>query len=799
MGTTGHHGGIGLGPELVSEMTHRYTESACTYCVTQPGRQARHGRWPGWVPQELIQGLEQHDIGAPYLHQEQLAQALFHGTDCVISTGTSSGKSLGYQLAILSTLHAEKDARALYLTPTKALGADQVGALSRLAAFLPPVPPLGIAAYDGDTPPHARRALRESARVIFTNPDMLHFGILSNRQQWAHFLRNLRYVVVDEAHAYRGVFGAHVALVLRRLRRLCQRYGASPTFAVATATSFDPAGHAQMLLGTPVAVVTEDHSPRGRRTLALWQPGMVETAAGPPARRAASTEAAGLMSVAVKNGARTLTFVRSRRQAETVALAAQEELALQGRADLGTRISSYRAGYLAEDRREIERRLDSGELLGVAATSALELGIDVGGLDVVITAGYPGTRASFWQQAGRAGRRGQQSLAILVARDEPLDNYLLQHPEALIDAPVEQIVFDPTNPYVLSAHMYCAAVESPLTLADVDRFGGAAAQRVIDLLTDAGMLKARRTGWYAIYPAAERLRAQPELLSPDEAHARVDLRGGGGSVVSIVDHSDGRVLGTVDSARAPAQVHPGAVYLYRGESFVVSALDIQQGLALVNKEQPEWTTYARSETTITITADPDADKLFSPAEGVWVSLVPVQVTTRVTGYTKTLPGGEVVESVALDMPPQELDTMAVAYTVDPLILQRLGISAADTPGTLHAAEHAAISLLPLIATCDRWDIGGVSTALHEDTAMPTVFVYDGYPGGAGFAQAGFSRFAQWIEATYTQVKECPCESGCPACIQSPKCGNGNHPLHKSGAIRLLGALAAMTADMAEGF
>lgn len=697
----------------------------------------------------------------------------------MIATGTASGKSLCYLLPILSdlcstTAHGSA-ACALYLTPTKALGSDQLANTLKMIHTVAGLNDIHPAPYDGDTPQDVRSSIRETSRFVFTNPDMLHTGILGNQQRWSRLLRNLRYIVVDECHSYRGVFGAHVALVLRRLLRLTRRYGANPTVIFASATSNNPAEHAGLLIGEPVTAITADGAPQGARTILLWEPGFAHNLSGEngaPIRHSAPSEASGIMATLVSEGARTLTFVRSRRQAELVALRAQEELSQAGRADLAHRIASYRAGYLAQDRRVLESKLDDGTLLGVSATNALELGIDVGGLDAVITAGYPGTVASFWQQAGRAGRRGQGSLVVLVSRDDPMDTYVVHHPEAIVGKPLESVVFNPANPHILAGHIYCAALESPLTDSDISSFR---AESVVVNLEQQGLLKQRPTGWFGLLAPGQR-----------DPHETVSLRGGTNEVI-IVDSDDGRMLGTVDAIQAPAQVHPGAVYLHQGETFVVESLVLADSIALVKPGYPDYYTHARSTTDIRILAEPE--EVINPATGVWICNLEVEVTNQVIGYVAKSADGSTLFTEPLDMPPQKLRTKAVAYTVDPVIFTDLGIT--DIPGALHAAEHAAIGLLPLIATCDRWDIGGVSTELHSDTGLPTVFVYDGHPGGAGFADCGFTRFGQWITATYEAVYSCSCDSGCPSCIQSPKCGNGNSPLDKKGAIALLGALSAM--------
>ncbi|GAB3944518.1 DEAD/DEAH box helicase [Corynebacterium tapiri] len=778
-----------LGQELIEAAQKRFPESHLTHPHTIEPRAARYGDWPDWVLGPLQQRLIDAGISRPYIHQVAVAEAAFGGHDVIVSTGTSSGKSLGYQLPILTTLATHPRACALYLTPTKALGSDQLQALTRLISGIDELANVHPAPYDGDTPTEARSTIRDHSRLVFSNPDMVHSSLLGAHERWGRFFRNLQYIVIDECHSYRGVFGANVALVIRRLLRIAARYGAHPVIILASATVADPADGARRLTGRDeILAVTEDGSAQGERTVALWEPGFIEgaqTPDGTPIRRAATTEAAGLMAVAIREGARTLTFVRSRRAAEIVALRTQEELSAMGRLDFAHRVAPYRAGYLADDRRELERKLDDGSLLGVATTNALEMGIDVGGLDAVVTAGFPGTVASFWQQAGRAGRRGQGSLVALVARDDPMDTYLVHHPEALLGRPVERSVFNPANPYLLRGHLYCAAVEAPLTQEEVTAFQG---EQVVGELLDMGLLRKRPQGYFA----APRPHDDSDLPTPDTAHSAVAIRGGAGQEVMIVDMTDSRLLGTVDAARAAAQVHTGAVYLHQGESFVIEELDLDNYLALARPDEPEYTTSARSTTDIRILGEPD--QLISYGAGLWVANVEVEVSDRVTGYVVRFPDGTVGEHIPLDLPEQRLVTRAVAYTVDPLVLTAAGITAGEIPGALHAAEHAAIGLLPLLATCDRWDIGGVSTALHADTGLPTVFVYDGHPGGAGFADEGFRRFPEWIAATYRAVRACECESGCPSCVQSPKCGNGNNPLDKQAALRLLDALHTLTSS-----
>ncbi len=690
----------------------------------------------------------------------------------VVSTGTASGKSLGYQLPVLTALRADPKATALYLSPTKALGADQLRAIGALT-HEGPLRDTHPATYDGDTPAEIREWVRANARWIFTNPDMLHLGILRSHQRWARVLRRLRYVVVDECHAYRGVFGSHVALVLRRLRRIAAQYGADPVFVLCSATSAEPAAAASRLIGAPCTAVTTDGSPQGPRTVALWEPPLLTAFTGEngaPVRRPATAEAARIMADLVAEGARTLTFVRSRRAAELTAMEARR-LLTEIDPDLAARVASYRAGYLAEDRRDLEAALSDGSLLAAATTNALELGVDIAGLDAVVISGFPGTVASFWQQAGRAGRRAQGSLVLLVARDDPLDTYLVHHPEALLDKPVEATITDPRNPYVLGPQLLCAALELPLTDAEVDELG---AGEVLAELAAKGLIRRRgtedRARWY--------------VTAETQPHDAVDVRGGIGAPIAIVDGETGRLLGTADAGRARATLHPGAVHLHQGETYVVDELDLDDGVAFVHAAEPGWTTSARQVTSIDIDAVTDRRSHGHVTAG----LARVRVTSQVIGYLRTLVTGEVLDLVELDLPPQTLPTRAVMYTVTPELLALAGIEPQDVPGALHAAEHAAIGLLPLVATCDRWDIGGVSTAEHPDTGLPTVFVYDGQAGGAGFAERGFAQLRQWLSATLSAIESCGCAAGCPSCVQSPKCGNGNHPLDKAAAARLLTAV-----------
>jgi DEAD/DEAH box helicase domain-containing protein len=758
----------GYGAELLARVLAGVprAESPLTHLAELPARVAAFADWPQWADRDVIAALGERGVLRPWQHQAAAAALAHEGRHVVVSTGTASGKSLAYQLPVLTALRQDPRATALYLAPTKALGADQLRAVQTLG-----LPDVRAALFDGDTALDERDWVRAHARWVFTNPDMLHRGVLPRHDRWVRFLRQLRYVVVDECHSYRGVFGSHVALVLRRLQRLCGRYGSHPVFVLASATSADPAPAAARLIGAPVVAITEDGSPHGPRTVALWEPPLLAEVTGEngaPVRRPAGAEAARIMADLVVEGARTLTFVRSRRGAEVTALSAQR-LLLQVDPELAARVAAYRAGYLAEDRRELEAALKDGTLLGVATTNALELGVDVAGLDAVVVAGFPGTVTSFWQQAGRAGRRGEGSLVLLVARDDPLDTYLVHHPAALLERAVEAAVTDPTNPYILGPHLACAAGEQPLSDEEIEHTWGSPLA-LLQQLCDEGTLRRRPRGWY--------------LTAGQRPHAAVGLRGTGGTQVAVVEAVTARMLGTVEAGRAPATVHPGAVHLHKGASYVVDELDLEHGLALVHAEDPDWSTSARESSNIAIVATVER----AAYDEVTVALAEVDVTSRVTGYLRRASSGEILDSVELDMPEHTLRTRAVLYTLTETLLERSGVHTADVPGALHAAEHAAIGLLPLVATCDRGDIGGVSTALHPDTGMPTVFVHDGHPGGVGFADRGHAELPRWLRATRDAIAACECSSGCPSCVQSPKCGNGNDPLDKAGAVRVLDAV-----------
>ena len=737
-------------------------EGSLAHVEELPARAPRLAPFPDGLPEVLVSRLALLGIEGLYPHQRTGLDVLRSGGDVVMATGTASGKTLVYDVAFAEAALATPKATALFLFPTKALARDQLRQIRALK-----IPQVKAAVYDGDTPQAERPLIRKNANLVLTNPDMLHLSLLADHARWADFLFRLSLVVVDEAHVLRGVFGSHVAMVLRRLRRLIAYHGGNPRWCLASATVGNPGELAARLTGLEVSVVQEDASPRGRKLFALWNPPVVDDETG--ARRSALSESAMLMATLIDDGVKTIGFVRSRRAAELLAEFTRRGV---GSAEARGKIRAYRAGYLAEDRRAIEVALAAGELLGVASTNALELGIDIGSLDAAVLTGYPGTRASMWQQAGRAGRRETESLAILVAQDDPLDQFLVEHPDELFSKPAEAAVIDPTNPYVLEPHLRCAAREQPLTTSEAEAFfGGDAAAAALEHLATSGALRRRGDTWHD--------------AGKGSPHREVDVRAGAGHVYRIVLADSGELLGTADEHRAYATLHPGAVYLHQGEQYLVQRLDLDTRVALVAEADPDYYTQARDVTDIRIAAVSQERTLGDAT----MHFGDVEVANQVVGYVRKLVAtNEIVSEVPLPLPPVTLETKAVWWTLSGRLLDRAGVMPRDLAGGIHAAEHAAIGLLPLVATCDRWDIGGVSTPLHEDTGLITIFVYDAYPGGAGVTERGFASADRWLHATLDRVRDCPCPHGCPSCVQSPKCGNGNEPLDKRAAVALLAAI-----------
>jgi DEAD/DEAH box helicase domain-containing protein len=712
----------------------------------EPEREARFAPLPNELDERVRAAI---GVSQLYAHQRAAWEAAARGEHVLTTTGTASGKTLAFNLPVLDALARQPKSRALYLYPTKALAQDQFRTLSGYR-----VPGLKPAIYDGDTPTEQRWQIRKWSNVILTNPDMVNVGILPNHDRWGDVLANLRYVVIDEAHVYRGVFGSHVANVLRRLLRLARIYGAEPQFLLASATISNPGELGAALLGKPVTVIGDDAAPRAERTVVLWNPELLDAELG--LRASSLAEAAKLQALFVERGLRTLTFAKSRKAAELIHRFTAERLGDDAH------LSPYRAGYTAQQRREIERRLAEGELLGVSATNALELGIDIGLLDVVISVGFPGTVASLRQQWGRAGRRGS-GLAVLVASEDGLDQFFMREPDKLLGRRVEAAILDHANPRLLAGHVRAAAYEAPITGDDEATLGPEA-------------IRAARAD-----PELKQTPAGIVWAGKDHPAARISLRSSEPEAFTIVDGTTGNVLGLVERSRAYSTVHEGAVYLHLGESFLVRELDQATLHAVVEPFSGNWYTQAKKETMTTI-VEP---RLVQRRAGMELSFGEIEVTEQVVGYERrTISGQERIELVALELPATTFATEAVWFLPEPEQLRELE----EMPkllGTLHAAEHALIALLPLWAMCDRWDIGGLSTNLHPQTGRPTVFVYDGHAGGVGIAERGFEQFEGWAADTAAMIRGCPCSSGCPSCVQSPKCGNLNDMLDKDGALAFL--------------
>jgi DEAD/DEAH box helicase domain-containing protein len=753
---------------LAALLDGRATDGQLVHLEELPARAARTAELQRPLPEAVRRALAVEQL---WSHQAAAIDLARQRRSVAVATGTASGKSLCFRAPVAEiATDPVRPGTAVLVFPTKALARDQLRALTELE-----LPGLVAAAFDGDCSPEEKKWVRSHANVLCTNPEMLHYSLLPNHAKWATFLLRLRFVVLDELHAFRGVFGTHVAHVLRRLRRLAAHHGAGdPTFIGASATIGDPAGLASSLWGAPVEAVTDDGSPRGERLVALWQPPTIPADASVRAgeRLSPHGETAGLVAELVGAGRRAIAFTRSRRMTEVVAADARRHLPRH----LRSTVRSYRGGYLPSERREIEDELFRGDLRGVVATNALELGVDIGGLDACVLDGFPGTIASFWQQAGRAGREAQQSLAVLVAGDDQLDQWLLRHPNELFERPPEPAVINPANPFVLGPHLACAAFERPLTHGDERYWPELLDDGVRDLVLD-GRLKVRHRpsgGPAAVWGS----RGFP-------AHG-IGLRSGSSAEVRIV-RDDGSLVGTVEESRACESIHPGAVYLHQGVSWRVAELDLAGHVALVEADTGEEWTMARTEIDID-TGQVDDERTVG---ALVLRLGWVQVTSGVTGYQRRKVGsGEVLGRHDLDLPPSRLVTRAFWYADPEGALSAAGLTADRWPGVLHAVEHAAIGILPLFTICDRWDVGGVSTlalpgAGRDGAPGPGIVIYDGYPGGAGVAELGFGAADRHLAATLDVLTACRCEAGCPSCVQSPKCGNWNEPLDKEGAVRLL--------------
>ena len=711
--------------------------------------------------------LNEHGLLPLYTHQAEAVNSARRGRNVMVATSSASGKTLCYNIPVLQTLLTEPGSRALYLFPTKALSQDQLRGLHEL--FSPSLLKMEeFATFDGDTPQAERAEIRKRARIVLTNPDMLHIGILPNHQSWSRLLRRLRYVVIDEAHIYRGVFGSHVACVLRRLRRLCQLYGSNPQFICCSATIANPSEHAERLVGLPLEVIDNDGSPHGGKDFVFWNPPIIDEAKS--VRRSANSEATNLLTELVSHNIRSLTFARSRRLTELIYNYSRQRLA-EVSPVLAKQIKPYRAGYLPRERRQIEQELFTGQLLGVVATTALELGIDIGDLEATVLTGYPGSIASTWQQAGRSGRGRDKSLSFLIGLDNPLDQYFMRHPDFFFQKNFENALVNPSNPYILRAHLLCAAWELPLSSHDENFFGSLLAQERTGL-AEQGLLRERGKKWYL----------SPAIAYPAQS---INIRSTSGENFAIIDTSTDSLLETIEASVALFQVHPGAIYLHQGESYLVTELDLANRTAYAMPTTVPYYTQAKEITDLRIVKATGA-KSCGQAK---VYLGEVEVTTTVVGFKKKAQfTEEVIGEEPLNLPPQHFPTVALWFDLPPEAIARLVEAGLDFAGGLHAAEHAAIAILPLFALCDRNDIGGVSTPFHPDTGRAQIFIYDAYPGGIGIVERGFDLIAELWQATLKSISECPCQDGCPSCVQSPKCGNNNKPLDKKAAQILLEGL-----------
>jgi DEAD/DEAH box helicase domain-containing protein len=726
------------------------------YSGIEPTREPKLEPLPDDLDPRVASALVGTGVAALYRHQAEAWEAARRGENVVVTTGTASGKSLAFNLPVLDAIAREPKTRALYLYPTKALSQDQARSLAELR-----LKGLKPAIYDGDTPSERRWQIRKWSNVVLTNPDMLHVGMLPHHDRWGDVLTNLRYVVVDEAHVYRGVFGSHVANVLRRLRRLARIYDADPQFLLATATIANPGELALDLTGEGATVVDRDTSARAEREVVIWNPPLLDAELG--LRASPLGDAARVLAELTSRGLRTICFAKSRKAAELIHRFAAERVGTE----TARRLAPYRAGYTAQQRRDIEQRLVGGELLGVTATDALELGIDIGLLDCAISVGFPGTVASLRQQWGRAGRR-ERGLAVLVCSDDALDQFFANEPDALLSRKVEAAILDHANPRILDGHVLAAAFEAPLDETDASELGTEALRRA------------------AVLPELEHTAAGYVWKGRDYPAARVSLRSGDGEAFTVVDGDTGTLLGLVERDRAYSTVHEGAVYLHLGEQYLVESLSLEDRVAVVQSVGVDWYTQVKKESETTI----ESSERSAARLGVDLHFGRVSVTEQVVGYArKAIRDGSTIDVVPLLMPETTFETEAVWFCPEPDQLAGLE-QMPKLLGALHAAEHTLIALLPLWAMCDRWDIGGLSTNLHYQTGRPTIFVYDGHSGGVGITERGFERFEDWIEDTVRLLERCPCKAGCPSCVQSPKCGNLNEPLDKTGARTLLERMRA---------
>lgn len=737
-----------------------------------PAREASYGEVEPAVSGMTGEAIDRLGIDRFYSHQAESITAVRNGENVVVVTGTASGKTLCYNVPVLEALEVDASARALYIFPTKALAQDQLGKLNIFG-----LPRLKAATYDGDTPRQERPFIKTAANIVLTNPDMLHTGILPYHTTWSDMFRHLRYVVIDEVHTYRGVFGAHVANIIRRLRRIADYYGSKPQFVCASATIREPGKLISDLIGQEARVIDRDGSPSGDKVFVFWNPPYL---ARKGERRSANSEAVALFTKLVESGTRSIVFTKARKTAELILRYARTALRDE-KSPFADKIMAYRAGYTPAERRQIEKLLFSGDLIGVTSTTALEVGVDIGGLDAVVMTGYPGSVASMWQQAGRAGRGVRQSMAALIAHDDPIDQYLMRHPDYFFSASHEQAIVDYRNPYVLADHLLCAAYELPLTNSEVQSLFGERGFEVLEVLEEVGQL-GYNGRWYwagSDYPAKG-----------------VNIRSSSSESYNIVSvERGGALLGTVDGASAFDIVHPGAVYLHSGESYVVTWMDVGEKVSYVEQSDVNYYTTPGSKTWARVEEQLSQRQLGS----LDVRFGDVSVGNQVTHFwKKRLFTDESFEKVPLDLPEVHLRTEAVWIALPEELTNKTIGRGFDLTGAIHAIEHASIGILPLIALCDRNDIGGVSNPAHPDTdSRAAIFIYDGRAGGVGIARTAYDSIEELLDATLRTIQDCGCEDGCPSCVQSPKCGSNNEPLDKAGAVFLLRELLQFDSESSD--
>ncbi len=723
-----------------------------------PPREPRYGRLETPLPEVLNQALTMQGIRRLYLHQAAALEKVRAGQNIVVATPTASGKSLIYNLAVAEALLSDPDGHAMYLFPIKALSRDQLETLNGFFSLLQGPVPLTAAAYDGDTTPYERGKIRRKfPHVLLTNPDMLHYALLPYHDKWEKFWKSLRFVIVDEMHTYRGVFGSHVARIFRRLHRICRHYGSDPRFIFLSATIANPSGLAEQLIDRPITVVDDHGAPHSRRHFVFLEP-----------EEPMTTVAARLVARAAASDIKTIVFTQSRKLTELVHMSVTRMAP-----KLAGKVSSYRAGFLAGERRVIEQKLASGELAAVVSTSALEMGIDVGSLDLCILVGYPGTVMNTWQRGGRVGREGRESAIILLPQADALDQYIVNHPKEFFESRYEMAVADPFNTEILKAHLPCAAFELPLRQSELEG-ASEAVRKTVERLGAAGDL----------IQTADGEQWLPRALYP---HRDVDIRSVGASYAILApppaEGGKWLPLGRNDGIRALKECHPGATYLHRGEAYHVESLDLKKREIRVKRDNSPHFTRVRSEKETEI-----LEVLKSkPAGNFVVRLGRIRVTEFITGYekrrffTQELLGVTPLE----DMPPQVFETVGLWIEMESVLQDRVKEAGLHFMGGIHAIEHAAISMFPLFALCDRNDIGGISTTQHPQVGKGAVFIYDGYPGGIGLAARGFEVVTALLEKTRDLIAACECTEGCPSCIHSPKCGSGNKPLDKAAALLTL--------------